>query len=73
MLRQYEEYEFSNEENSEKKSVENSVLRRLYRILNMPTTSLPDINLSNQDMQFAFLAFYNKPLAFNLLPHAEHK
>ena len=31
------------------------------------------INLSDQKMQFAFLAFYNKPLAFNLLPHAEHK
>ena len=31
------------------------------------------INLLDQKMQFAFLAFYNKPLAFNLLPHAEHK
>ena len=38
------------EENSQKKLVENTILRRLFRILNMPTSDLPQIDPENQDI-----------------------
>ena len=50
ILRQYEMLEFPPEENSEKKMVENSVLRRLYRILEMPTAPDKDIDFTNKDI-----------------------
>ena len=50
ILKQFQQGEFEKEQNAEGHEIENTILRRFYRILHMPTASMPNMERDNPDI-----------------------